>query len=132
MFSLSQLRLQLAADGGYTDAAGVVELRKNSNQVLATIILGNVSTNVQLTLLRFDTCRHYAFLFSAAVITLVIALQSRIEVGPRVHCRERDVNHSSTQKGGKPDGERRLGRVSADFRAEAAHRSEMMSPTIPI
>ena len=43
---------------------------------------------------------------------LVIALQSRIEVRPGIHCRERDVNHSSTQKGGKPDAERRRGRVS--------------------
>jgi len=36
MFSLSQLRLQLEADGGNADAACVLDLRKNSNSVLAT------------------------------------------------------------------------------------------------
>ena len=51
MFSLSQLRLQIEVDGGNTDAASVLELRKNSNQVLATVIWGNVSTNVLLTML---------------------------------------------------------------------------------
>jgi len=34
-FSLSQLRLQIEADGGNADAARVLNLRKNSNQVLA-------------------------------------------------------------------------------------------------
>jgi len=46
VFSLSQLSLQLEADAGDADAARLLELRKNSNQVLATIIWGNVSTNV--------------------------------------------------------------------------------------
>ena len=45
IFSLSQLRLQLEADGGNADAARVLDLRKNSNPVLATVIWGNVSTN---------------------------------------------------------------------------------------
>ena len=51
IFSLSQLRLQIEADGGNKDAARVLDLRKNSNQVLATVIWGNVGTNVILTLL---------------------------------------------------------------------------------
>jgi CBS domain containing-hemolysin-like protein len=51
VFSLSQMRLQIEADGGNADAARVLALRGNSNQVLATIIWGNVSTNVLLTLL---------------------------------------------------------------------------------
>lgn len=51
VFSLSLLRLQIAADGGSADAKAVLDLRKNSNQVLATVIWGNVSTNVLLTLL---------------------------------------------------------------------------------
>src|SRR5260370_30954570 len=51
IFSLSQLRLQLEADGGNADAARVLDLRKNSNPVLATVIWGNVSTNVLLTLM---------------------------------------------------------------------------------
>ena len=37
IFSLSQLRLQIEADGGNKDAARVLDLRKNSNQVLATV-----------------------------------------------------------------------------------------------
>ena len=52
IFSLSQLRLQLEADAGNTNAARVLDLRKNSNQILATVIWGNVSTNVLLTLCR--------------------------------------------------------------------------------
>ena len=51
IFSLSQLRLQIEADSGNKDAARVLDLRRNSNQVLATVIWGNVGTNVFLTLL---------------------------------------------------------------------------------
>jgi metal transporter CNNM len=72
IFSLSQLRLQLEADGGNADAARVLELRKNSNQVLATVIWGNVSTNVLLTLLSDAALAGLsAFFFSAVVITLL-------------------------------------------------------------
>ena len=71
VFSLSQLRLQIEVDGGDADAARVLELRKNSNQVLATIIWGNVSTNVLLTLLSDSVLAGVsAFLFSTIVITL--------------------------------------------------------------
>ncbi|MGA8651685.1 MAG: CNNM domain-containing protein [Xanthobacteraceae bacterium] len=71
VFSLSQLRLQLEADGGDPDAVRVLELRKNSNQVLATIIWGNISTNVLLTLLSDSVLAGLAaFFFSAVVITL--------------------------------------------------------------
>src|SRR5271170_74735 len=69
-FSLSQLRLQIEADGGNADAARVLNLRKNSNQVLATIIWGNVTTNVLLTLLSDSVLVGIAgFLFSAFAIT---------------------------------------------------------------
>jgi len=72
VFSLSQLRLQSEADGGNTDAARVLELRKNSNQVLSTVIWGNVSTNVFLTLLSDSVLAGLgAFFFSAVVITLL-------------------------------------------------------------
>src|ERR1700730_12833444 len=37
IFSLSQLRLQIEADGGNEDAARVLDLRKNSNPVLARV-----------------------------------------------------------------------------------------------
>ncbi|MFN5721237.1 MAG: DUF21 domain-containing protein, partial [Bradyrhizobium sp.] len=51
VFSLSLLRLQIEADSGNANAARVLELRRHSNQILATIIWGNVTTNVLLTLL---------------------------------------------------------------------------------
>ena len=72
VFSLSLLRLQIEVDGGNADAARVLELRRNSNQVLATVIWGNVSTNVLITLLS-DSVLYgaAAFLFSAVVITMV-------------------------------------------------------------
>jgi hypothetical protein len=71
IFSLSQLRLQIEADGGSKDAARVLDLRKNSNQVLATIIWGNVGSNVFLTLLSDSVLAGVgAFFFSAVVITL--------------------------------------------------------------
>src|SRR5258706_8807795 len=72
IFTLSQLRLQLEADGGNKDAARVLDLRKNSNQVLATVIWGNVGTNVFLTLLSDSVLAGLgAFFFSAVVITLL-------------------------------------------------------------
>lgn len=72
IFSLSQLRLQLEADGGNADATRVLELRKNSNQVLCTVIWGNVATNVLLTLLSDSVLAGLgAFFFSAIAITLL-------------------------------------------------------------
>ena len=66
------MRLQIEADGGNKDAARVLDLRKNSNQVLATVIWGNVGTNVFLTLLSDSVLAGLgAFLFSAIVITLL-------------------------------------------------------------
>jgi CBS domain containing-hemolysin-like protein len=72
VFSLSHLRLQLEADGGNADAARVLELRKNSHQVLSTVVWGNVGTNVLLTLLSDSVLAGLgAFFFSAIVITLL-------------------------------------------------------------
>jgi metal transporter CNNM len=72
VFSLSQLRLQIDADGGNADAARLLDLRKNSNEVLATVVWGNVSTNVFLTLLSDSVLAGVgAFLFSAFAITLL-------------------------------------------------------------
>src|SRR3974390_3849834 len=71
IFSLSQLGLQIEADGGNKDAARVLDLRRNSNQVLATVIWGNVGTNVFLTLLSDSVLAGLgAFFFSAVVINL--------------------------------------------------------------
>src|ERR1700733_1002740 len=72
VFSLSQLRLQIEADGGNADAVHVLDLRKNSNQVLATIIWGNVTTNVLMTLLSDSVLAGIAgFFFSAFAITML-------------------------------------------------------------
>jgi metal transporter CNNM len=72
IFSLTQLHLQVMADSGDIDAGRVLALRKNSNQVLATIIWGNVSTNVLLTLLSNSVLAGLAaFFFSAIIITLL-------------------------------------------------------------
>jgi metal transporter CNNM len=72
VFSLSLLRLQVEADGGNKDAVKVLELRKNANQVLATVIWGNVMTNVLLTLLSGSVLHGVAaFFFSAFAITML-------------------------------------------------------------
>jgi len=72
VFSVSPLRLQIEADNGNKDAARVLDLRKNANQVLATIVWGNVSTNVLLTLLSDSVLAGVvAFVFSAFAITLL-------------------------------------------------------------
>src|SRR6516162_4038639 len=72
VFSVSPLRLQIEADNGNKDAARVLDLRKNANQVLATIVWGNVSTNVALTLLSDSVLAGVAaFVFSAFAITLL-------------------------------------------------------------
>src|SRR4029077_7308933 len=71
IFSLSQLRLQIEADGGNKYPARVLDLRKNYNQGLATVIWGNVGANVFLTLLSDSILAGLgAFFFSAVVITL--------------------------------------------------------------
>src|SRR5581483_1690814 len=72
VFSISPLRLQIEADNGNKDAARVLELRKSTNQVLATIVWGNVSTNVAPTLLSDSVLAGVAaFVFSAFAITLL-------------------------------------------------------------
>jgi metal transporter CNNM len=72
VFSLSLLRLQIEADGGNSDAVKVLELRRDANQVLATVIWGNVTTNVLLTLLSDSLLTGLgAFFFSAVAITLL-------------------------------------------------------------
>ena len=72
VFSLSLLRLQIEADGGNSDAVKVLDLRKDANQVLATVIWGNVTTNVLLTLLSDSVLTGIsAFFFSAFMITML-------------------------------------------------------------
>ena len=72
VFSLSLLRLQVEADGGNNDAVKVLELRQNANQVLATVIWGNVTHQRSSdAAVGFGAAGLGAFFFSAFAITLL-------------------------------------------------------------
>ena len=72
IFSVSRLRLEVEAAGGNSNAAKMLALRADFNFTLATIIWGNVATNVLLTLLSDSILAGVgAFLFSTVVITLL-------------------------------------------------------------
>lgn len=72
LFSLSRLRLEVAAEGGDKYASRILTLRRDSNFTLATILWGNVSINVLLTLLADSVLLGVAsFIFSTVVITFV-------------------------------------------------------------
>jgi metal transporter CNNM len=51
LFSVSRLRLEVETTAGNADVAKLYALREDSNFALATIIWGNVATNMLLTLL---------------------------------------------------------------------------------
>ena len=71
IFSISKLRLEVEAAGGNRDASGLLALRKDSNLTLATVLWGNVTINVLLTLLSDSVLAGLgAFAFSTIVITL--------------------------------------------------------------
>ena len=71
LFSISKLRLEVEAAGGDRDASGLLALRKDSNLTLATVLWGNVTINVLLTLLSDSVLAGLgAFAFSTIVITL--------------------------------------------------------------
>lgn len=69
-FSLSRLRLEAEAGAGNSAAAKILELRRSSNLLLTTILWGNVSINVLLTLLSNSVMAGViAFVFSTFLIT---------------------------------------------------------------
>src|SRR5579862_7009474 len=71
IFSVSKLRLEVEAAGGNRDASGLLALRRDSNLTLATVLWGNVTVNVLLTLLSDSVLAGIgAFAFSTVVITL--------------------------------------------------------------
>jgi hypothetical protein len=71
-FSLSKLHLELEAGNRNKHAYRVLELRKDSNFLLVTILWGNVSVNVLLALLSGSVLAGViAFLFSTVIITIV-------------------------------------------------------------
>lgn len=70
-FSVSRLRLEVEAGTGNSAARKVLDLRSDSNFLLTTILWGNVSINVLLTLLSNSVMAGIgAFLFSTVIITL--------------------------------------------------------------
>jgi metal transporter CNNM len=71
IFSISKLRLEVDAAGGSRDAVALLALRKDSNFTLATVLWGNVTINVLLTLLSDSVLAGIgAFAFSTIAITL--------------------------------------------------------------
>lgn len=70
VFSISRLRLEVTTAGGDRDAARVLELRRDSNFVLATILWGNVAATVLMTVLSNSVLAGGAsVVFSTVVIT---------------------------------------------------------------
>jgi len=71
-FSLSRLQLEVEAERGDKRAAKMLRLRQDSNFLLATILWGNVSINVLLTMLSDSVMAGaFAFLFSTIAITFL-------------------------------------------------------------
>jgi hypothetical protein len=72
VFSVGRLRLEAEAASGNDDALKVLGLRDHPNDILATILWGNVGINVLLTLLSNSILAGVAaFLFSTFVITIL-------------------------------------------------------------
>ena len=71
VFSVSKLRLEVEAAGGTRHARRVLELRRDSNLLLTTILWGNVAVNVLLAQLANSVLAGVAaFLFSTVLLTL--------------------------------------------------------------
>lgn len=71
-FSVNRLQLEVEAERGNQDAEKILRMRKDSNFLLATILWGNVSINVLLTLLSDSVLAGvYGFLFSTIAITFL-------------------------------------------------------------
>jgi len=51
LFGLSRLKLEIEVESGNQAAAAVLDLRRDANLLLTTLLWGNVSINVLLTLL---------------------------------------------------------------------------------
>lgn len=72
IFSIPRVRLEIEASNGNRDAVRVLELRRNANFTLTTILWGNISINVLLTLLCDQVLAGIgAFLFSTVAITML-------------------------------------------------------------
>jgi len=70
LFGVSALRLEAQSAAGDADARRLLELRRDSNFLLSTVLWGNVGTNVLLTLLTDSVLAGaLGFIFSTFVIT---------------------------------------------------------------
>jgi len=70
LFGLGRLQLEVEAEGGNDHARKVIELRRDANFLLTTILWGNVGANVLLTLLTDSVLAGaYGFFFSTFGIT---------------------------------------------------------------
>jgi hypothetical protein len=71
-FSMSRLQLEVEVKQGSDAAVKILSLREDANFLLSTILWGNVSINVLLTLLSGSVLAGvYSFLFSTIVITFL-------------------------------------------------------------
>ena len=72
LFSLSKLQLETEVKKGSKSAVQIARLRGDANLLLCTILWGNVSVNVLLTILADSVVTGvFAFLFSTVGITIV-------------------------------------------------------------
>ena len=72
LLGISRLRLEVEASTGNANAVKILALRKDFNFLLTTILWGNVSINVLLTLLSNSVMAGVtAFLFSTIIITFL-------------------------------------------------------------
>ena len=72
LFSITRLWLEVESASGNRAAAKVLELRKDSNRLLTTVLWGNVGINVLLTLLSDSVLAGVsAFFFSTFMITIL-------------------------------------------------------------
>lgn len=71
LFSITRLRLEIEASTGDRSAKNVLELRKDSNFTLTTVLWGNVSVNTMLALLSDSVMAGVgAFFFSTFAISI--------------------------------------------------------------
>lgn len=71
LFSMSRLELEVEARKGSRQARRILDLRKDANFALVTILWGNVAVNVLLALLSGSVLTGVgAFLFSTVIITI--------------------------------------------------------------
>lgn len=71
IFALSRLELKIESQKGNNNADKILNLRKNSNFTLVTILWGNIGVNVLLALLSDSIMNGFlGFIFSTVIITI--------------------------------------------------------------